>query len=126
MPLCTFITNVKIEDTRKFAVELTEFISQQVEKPVAFISMHIKYDPDFYFAGSFDEPACRLHVDNLWNNTPEAAIKWSAAYASFFQTKLGIAQDRYHVAFEDSGPDYIGAFGSTAEANRLAALKQGQ
>ncbi|EIW85511.1 Tautomerase MIF [Coniophora puteana RWD-64-598 SS2] len=115
MPLVTLIHNVKVEDTRQLAVDFTNFISETVSKPVTAISLSIVHNPDFAFAATF-EPACRLHIINLWNNSPENAVKWSAAFASFFELKLGVPKNRYHIAFEDPGPEYVGALGSTAAA----------
>ncbi|KAF9036559.1 Tautomerase/MIF superfamily [Panaeolus papilionaceus] len=107
MPTLNLITNVKIPDSKAFALAFSKFGAETLKKPEKYISVIINYNETLTFSGTFD-PAFSLRIDSLDNINPEVNEIYSKAFAKFFKEKLGTADDRGYITFIDPGRDNMG------------------
>jgi phenylpyruvate tautomerase len=112
MPTLNLITNVKIADTKAFALEFSKFGAEILAKPEGYISVIITYNETFTFAGTFD-PAISLRIDSLDNINREANEKYSKAFFDFFQEKLSVPANRGYITYIDPGRENMGYNGTT-------------
>ncbi|PIL30589.1 hypothetical protein GSI_07290 [Ganoderma sinense ZZ0214-1] len=108
MPAIEIRTNVSVADPKAF------FSAETLDKPEAYVGVHLVQEQTMTFGGSFD-PAFLLSISSLDNLPPENTEKFSKAFAAFIQEKLGVPHDRGYILFNDPGRPNIG-FSSTTFA----------
>ncbi|KAJ7677245.1 Tautomerase/MIF superfamily [Mycena rosella] len=114
MPYLELLVNVPIPNDTEFALEFSKVAAKTLGKPEAYITVSTSVNKTLTFAGTL-EPAFALSVVSLDNLNPEANEKYSAVLSEFFQSKLGIPNDRGYITFHDPGRGYIGFKGTTFE-----------
>ncbi|KAJ7677250.1 Tautomerase/MIF superfamily [Mycena rosella] len=114
MPSLELTVNVPIPNDTEFALEFSKVAAKALGKPEATVAVTTSVNKALAFAGTL-EPAFVLTVISLDNLNPEANEKYSAALSEFFQSKLGIPNDRGYITFHDPGKGYLGFKGTTIE-----------
>ncbi|KAJ7826642.1 Tautomerase/MIF superfamily [Mycena leptocephala] len=112
MPYLELMVNVQIPNETEFALEFSKVGAKALGKPEAYITTSITFNKTLTFAGTL-EPAFALSIVSLDNINPEANEKYSAILSEFFQSKLGIPNDRGYINFCDPGRGYLGYKGTT-------------
>jgi len=112
MPTLQLTTNVKVEDAKAFVLELSKLASTTLGKPESFVSVSYTYEEALSFAGTF-EPAFLLTIISLGNINQEANVKYSKDFFGFFESKLGVPDNRGYITFIDPGRPNMGYKSST-------------
>ncbi|KAJ7776866.1 Tautomerase/MIF superfamily [Mycena maculata] len=112
MPYLELMVNVQIPNETEFALAFSKIGAQAMNRPEGYISVSITYNKTLSFAGTF-EPAFALNVTGLDDLTRATNEKNSAIFSEFFQSTLGIPNDRGYIVFKDAGRAFIGYKGTT-------------
>ncbi|PCH38466.1 Tautomerase/MIF [Wolfiporia cocos MD-104 SS10] len=107
MPSLELKTNVPLADPKPFLLEFSKFAAATLGKPELYISVSYHYNENLTFHGSF-EPAFLMTVTSLDNLTPALNEGYSKAFFDYFESKLGIANDRGYITFLDPGRVNLG------------------
>ncbi|KAJ7460912.1 Tautomerase/MIF superfamily [Mycena galericulata] len=108
MPYLELLVNVQIPNETEFVLAFSKAAAEALNKPEAVISVSVVYNKTLTFAGTL-EPAFALSIISLDNLNPESNEKYSASLTEFFNSKLGIPNDRGYIA-------YLGFKGTTVAA----------
>jgi phenylpyruvate tautomerase len=122
MPLISLSTSAKLdsEDAKKtFVSDFSKFCAKTIGKEERAFNIEVNFNPYVLFGGTY-EPAIMLKIISLDNVNPTNSKVWAKEFSTFFETKLGVPNDRGLMAFTDPGPAYIGSKGTTVEALREA------
>lgn len=112
MPHVILSTNVQLPDEKVVVKKLSEASAQIIGKPERAFLIQYQYQPSLALAGTFD-PAWMVQVYALGVISEEANHKFSAGYANFVSTELGLPADRGYITFFDPGYANWAAGGQT-------------
>ncbi|TFY83096.1 hypothetical protein EWM64_g905 [Hericium alpestre] len=98
MPALILHTNVKVEDPKRFSLDLSKFASKALDKPETYISISYEYNEFLTFAGNFD-PAFVLVIKNE---------KYSNELFGYLERELGVPDHRGYIDFHDPGGENLG------------------
>ncbi|KZT11644.1 Tautomerase/MIF [Laetiporus sulphureus 93-53] len=115
MPSLELKTNVPLADPKSFLLEFSSYASKTLGKPELYISVSYHFNENLTFNGSF-EPAFLMTVTSLDNLQPERNVVYSKAFFDFFESKLGIQNDRGYITFLDPGRTHLGHKATTFKA----------
>ncbi|PCH38465.1 Tautomerase/MIF [Wolfiporia cocos MD-104 SS10] len=125
MPILELKTNVPLADPKPFLLEFSkvsrtvrslaasqelkieQFAAATLGKPELYISVSYHYNENLTFNGSL-EPAFLMTVTSVDNLTPVRNRVYSKAFFDYFESKLGIANDRGYITFFDPGKANLG------------------
>ncbi|TFK96900.1 Tautomerase/MIF superfamily [Pterulicium gracile] len=109
MPFLDLLTNVKLENPqlKSFLLDFSKAGAEILDKPESYISVCYTFNDTLTFNGNFD-PAFQLRVTSLNNVNAESNEKYTVAFTKFLKDKLGLADDRGYIAFNDPGMAFVG------------------
>ncbi|KIK54487.1 hypothetical protein GYMLUDRAFT_48629 [Collybiopsis luxurians FD-317 M1] len=92
MPTIDLKTNVPIQKTDQFILELSKLGADTLGKPEKFINVTVSTQP-MTFQGTLD-PAFQCTVTSLGNLDSASCARYSKAFFDHFEKTLGVKDDR--------------------------------
>ncbi|KAJ7915572.1 Tautomerase/MIF superfamily [Mycena leptocephala] len=97
MPYLELMVNVQIPNETEFALEFSKVGAKALGKPEAYITTSITFNKTSPLREPWSLPLRSASCVSLDNINPEANEKYSAILSEFFQSKLGIPNDRGYI-----------------------------
>jgi phenylpyruvate tautomerase len=100
------------EKRRKVMRDLTQKLIALTGKPEKYM-MVVFQPPAEIFFGSSDAASALIEVKSIGALEPERTKKISQDFCAYFQSELGIPEDRVYIEFTDVKPSMFGWNGKT-------------
>ncbi|KAK7035809.1 Tautomerase/MIF superfamily [Favolaschia claudopus] len=112
MPILELVVNIEVPDHPEISLELTRLGAKLLNRPETGFATYISTNKTLTFAGT-SEPAYLLTAIVIERLDTQANIRYSSAFAEFLESKLGLANDRGYIIFQDVRSDHVGLQGTT-------------
>ena len=96
MPYINVSTSAKIEDKKKFLVEISMLVSSLTNKSKRFVMAKLDDNLEMYFDD--ESPCCFLEIKSIGSLKPSGMAK---PISNFVYEKIGIPIDKIYISFQD-------------------------
>ena len=102
MPVVKLTTSRKLErgDQENLAIELTNIVSRELNKPVSVTQAIVSDDNVMAFGGNFIAPSAFIALMSIGGLNPDACKRLSAAFCELLG-RYGISSQRVYICFND-------------------------
>ena len=87
------------EDKENLAVEISNIVSKELNKPLAVTQAIVADDAIVSFGGNFIAPSAFIVVMSIGGLTPDACKRLTAAMCDLLAKKYGVSSQRVYINF---------------------------
>ncbi|MBO4630933.1 MAG: hypothetical protein J5858_03325 [Lentisphaeria bacterium] len=109
MPVVKLTTSQKLErgDQENLALELTNIIARELNKPASVTQAIVSDDTVVSFGGNFIAPSAFIAVMSIGGLNRDSCTRLSAAFCELL-AKYGISSQRVYICFNDKKAEDFG------------------